>query len=38
MKKEWRSYSNNEEDDGDNGGIHARSWRNNDEVMEEVVH
>ena len=38
MKEKWRSYRNNEEDDGDSGGIKVRSWRNNYEVMEEVVH
>ena len=38
MKEEWRSQSNNEEDDGYSGGIKLRSQRINDAVMEEVVH
>ena len=38
MNQEWRSWRNNEEDDGDSGGINVRSRRDNDEVMEEVVH
>ena len=38
MKKEWSPQRNNEEYDGDSEGINARLWRNNDEVMEEVVH
>ena len=29
---------NNEEYDGDSGGIKVRSWGNDDEVMEELVH
>ena len=38
MKEEWRSQINNKGDDGDSGGKKVSSWRDNDELMEEVVH